>query len=112
MNPDNQAYGSKYSWLLLSSRKDSQKSESSDFLLMTFRVIENLILLNQHSDKIRMFQTLLKGQALSYFKYHLIRRLEAEDSELPGNDFIELVRRELYIGLEYISKLAINIPKY
>jgi hypothetical protein len=27
----------------------------------------------------------LKGQALSYFEHHLMRRLEAEDSDVPDN---------------------------
>jgi hypothetical protein len=38
-----------------------------------------------------MFRTLLKGQALSYFEHHLMRRLEAEDSDVPDNELIELV---------------------
>jgi hypothetical protein len=57
-----------------------------------------------------MFQTLLKGQALSYFEHHLMRRLEAEDSELPDNELIELVLRD--VGLEYIPKRAIRVQKY
>jgi hypothetical protein len=32
-----------------------------------------------------MFRNYLKGQALSYFEHHLIRRLEAEDSDIPDN---------------------------
>jgi hypothetical protein len=31
-----------------------------------------------------------------------MKRLEAEDSDVPDNEVIELVLRELYIGLEYI----------
>jgi hypothetical protein len=57
-----------------------------------------------------MFQTLLKGLALSYFEYHLRRRLEAEDSEIPDNELIKLVLRD--IGLEYIHKNAITVQKY
>jgi hypothetical protein len=38
-----------------------------------------------------MVRTLLKGQALSHFEYHLRKRLEAEDSELPDNGLLELV---------------------
>jgi hypothetical protein len=68
--------------------------------LMSFREIENLISLKEPDDKIRMFRTLLKGQALSSFEHHLRRRLEAEDSELSDNALIELVIRELKIGLE------------
>jgi hypothetical protein len=38
--------------------------------------------------------------------------VEAEDSELPDNKLIELVLRELDIGLEYIPKCAICLQKY
>jgi hypothetical protein len=62
------------------------------------------------AEKARMFQTLLKGQALSYFEHHLMRRLEAEDSEVPDNELIELVLRD--VGLEYIPKQAIRMQKY
>jgi hypothetical protein len=61
-------------------------------------------------DKTRIFQTLLKGQALSYFEHHLMRRLEAEDSEVPDNEIIELVLRD--VGLEYIPNRAIHVQKY
>jgi hypothetical protein len=53
---------------------------------------------------------LLKGQALSYFEHHLMRRLEAEDSEVPDNELIELVLRD--VGLEYNPKRAICLQKY
>jgi hypothetical protein len=52
----------------------------------------------------------LKGQSLSYFHNHLRKRVEAEDSEIPENELIELVLRG--IGLEYIPKCAIHIQKY
>jgi hypothetical protein len=52
----------------------------------------------------------LKGQALSYFEHHLMRRLEAEDSEVPDNELIKLVLRD--VGLEYIPKCAIRVQKY
>jgi hypothetical protein len=48
---------------------------------MAFREIENLMTMKEPVDKTRIFRTLLKGQALHYFEYHLMRRLEAEDSE-------------------------------
>jgi hypothetical protein len=38
------------------------------------------------ADKTRMFRTLLKGQALSYFEHHLLRRLDAEDSDVRHRD--------------------------
>jgi hypothetical protein len=78
----------------------------------SFCEIEKLIPLKQPSDKIRIFRTLLKGQALSYFEHHLRRRLEAEDSEIPGNDLMQLVLRELHKCLEYTPKCAIRMQKY
>jgi hypothetical protein len=77
---------------------------------MSFREIENLMPMKEHADKTRMFRTLLKGQALCYFNHHLRRRLEAEDSEVPDNELIELVLRD--VGLEYIPKHAIRVQKY
>jgi hypothetical protein len=78
--------------------------------VMAFREIENLMPMKEHADKARMFWTMLKGQGLSYFEHHLMRRLEAEDSEVPDNELIELVLRE--VGLEYIPKRAIRVQKY
>jgi hypothetical protein len=78
--------------------------------VMTFREIENLIPMKEPTDKTRMFRTLLKGQALSYFEHHLMRRLEAEDSDVPDNELIELVLKD--VGLEYIPKRAIRVQKY
>jgi hypothetical protein len=40
----------------------------------------------------------------------LKKRLEAEDSELPDNNLLELVMRDM--GLEYIPKNAIRVQKY
>jgi hypothetical protein len=77
---------------------------------MASREIENLMPMKEPADKTRMIRTLLKGQALSYFEHHLMRRLEAEDSEVPDNELIELVLRD--VGLEYISKRAIRVQKY
>jgi hypothetical protein len=39
-----------------------------------------------------------------------MRRLEAEDSEVPDNELIELVLRE--VGLKYMPKRAIYLQKY
>jgi hypothetical protein len=69
---------------------------------MAFCEIKNLIPMKEPADKTRMFWTLLKGQALSYFEHHLMRRLEIEDSDVPDNELIELVLRN--VGLEYILK--------
>jgi hypothetical protein len=78
--------------------------------VMALREIENLMPMKVPADKTRMFRTLLKGQALSYFEHHLMRRLEAKDSEVPDNELIELVNRD--VGLEYIPKHAISVQKY
>jgi hypothetical protein len=78
---------------------------------MAFREIENLMPMKEPAEKTRMFRTLLfKSQALSYFEHHLMRKLEAEDSDVPDNELIELVMRD--IGLEYIPKCAICLQKY
>jgi hypothetical protein len=77
---------------------------------MSFREIENLMPMKEPADKIRMFRTLLKGQALSYFEHHLMRRLAAEDSDVPDNELIELVLRD--VGLEHIPKRAIHVQEY
>jgi hypothetical protein len=52
----------------------------------------------------------VEGQALSFFEHHLMRRLETEDSDVPDNELIELVFRD--VGLEYIPKRAICVQKY
>jgi hypothetical protein len=77
---------------------------------MAFCEIENLMPMQEPADKTRMFRTLLQGQVLSYFKHHLMRRLESEDSDVPDNELIELVLRD--VGLEYIPKCAIFVQKY
>jgi hypothetical protein len=77
---------------------------------MAFREIENLMPMKESADKTMMFRTLLKGQALSYFEHHLRKRLEAEDSEVPDNELIELVLRD--VGLEYIPKRTILMQNY
>jgi hypothetical protein len=77
---------------------------------MAFREIENLMPIKEPADKTRMFWTLLKGQVLSHFEHHLMRRLEVEDSDVPDNELIELVLRHL--GLEYNLKRAIHVQKY
>jgi hypothetical protein len=60
--------------------------------------------------KTRIIWTLLKGQALPYFEHHLMWRLEVEESDVPDNQLIELVLRD--VGLEYIPKHAIRVQKY
>jgi hypothetical protein len=78
--------------------------------VMAFLEIENLMSMKEPADKTRIFWNLLKAQALSYFEHNLMRRLEAEDSDVPDNELIELVLRD--VGLEYISKRAICVQKY
>jgi hypothetical protein len=108
MDPDNPALGSKY-FRQFAIFKDGFPEDRIKWV-MAFREIENLMPMKEPADKSRMFQTLLKGQALSYFEHHLIRRLEAEDSDVPDNELIELVLRD--VGLEYIPKRAIRVQKY
>jgi hypothetical protein len=110
MDPDNPVWGSKYSRQFAIYKDGSRVPEDWIKWVMAFRDIENLMPMKEPADKTRMFRTLLKGQALSYFEYHLIRRLEAEDSEVPDNKLIELVLRD--IGVEYIPKRAIHVQKY
>jgi hypothetical protein len=66
--------------------------------------------MKEPADKTWIFRTLLNGQALSYFEHHLMRRLEAEDSDVPDNEIIELVLRD--VGLDYIPKCVIRVQKY
>jgi hypothetical protein len=60
------------------------------------QVVDYLMPMKEPVDKTRMFQTLLKSQDLSYFEHHLMRRLEAEDSDVPDNELIELVLRDVH----------------
>jgi hypothetical protein len=83
MDPDNPALTSKYS-RQFSIFKDGCPEDWIKWV-MASREIENLMPMKEPADKIRMFRTLLKGQALSYFEHHLMRKLEAEDSEVPDN---------------------------
>jgi hypothetical protein len=69
--------------------------------VMDFREIENLMPMKEPMDKTRMFRTLLKDQAFSWFEY-LRESLEAKDSGIPDDELIELVLRDL--GLKYIPK--------
>jgi hypothetical protein len=78
--------------------------------VIAFLDIENLMPLKEPADKTRMLRTLLNVQALSYFDHHLRKRVEAEDSEVPKNELIELVIRD--VGLDYIPKRAIIVQKY
>jgi hypothetical protein len=76
MDPDNQALGTKYS-RQFSIFKDGCPEELIKWV-MAFYEIENLMPMEKPADTTRIFRTLLKGQALSYFDHHLMRRLEAE----------------------------------
>jgi hypothetical protein len=108
MDPDNPASGSNYSRQFAIFKDGCPEDWIKG--VMAFREIENLMPMKKPADKTRMFRTLLKVQALSYFEHHLMRRLEAEDSEVPDNELIELVLR--YVGLDYIPKRAIHVQKY
>jgi hypothetical protein len=105
MDPDNSAMDSKYS-----RQFDIFKDGSPEYWIkyaMAFCEIEYLMPMKEPADKTMMFWTLLKGQALSYFVHHLMRRLETEDSDVPDNELIELVLRD--VGLEYIPKRDICV---
>jgi hypothetical protein len=108
MDPDNSASGSKDSWQL-SIFKNGYPEEWIKWV-MAFRQNENLMPMKEPADKTRIFRTLLKGQALFYFEHHLMRRLEAEDSDVLDNECIDLVLRD--VGLEYIPKPVICMQKY
>jgi hypothetical protein len=86
MDPDNPALGSKYSWQL-AIFKDGWPEDWIRWVV-AFREIEIMMSMKEPADKARMFRTLLKGQALSYFEHHLMKRFEAEDSEVPDNELI------------------------
>jgi hypothetical protein len=77
---------------LLSSRKVAQRIGSQ---VMAFREIENLMPIKDPPNKIRMLQTLLRVQAISYFEHHLRKRIVLRD-----------------VGLEYIPKHAKNVQRY
>jgi hypothetical protein len=87
-----------------------QLSEDWIKWVMAFCKIENLMTMKEPVDKTRIFWTLLKGQALSYFEHHLMRRLEAKDPDVPDNQLKEPVFRD--VGLEYILKRTIFRQKY
>jgi hypothetical protein len=97
MDPDNPALDSKYSRKFVIFKDGCQKEWIK--WMMAFREIER-----------SKPQILLKGQALSYFEHHLMRRLKAEDSDVPDNKLIELVHRD--VGLECIPKSAMRVQKY
>jgi hypothetical protein len=84
VDPDNPASGSNYSRQFAIFKYGCPE----DWIkwVMAFSEIENLMPMKEPADKTRMFRTLLKGQALSHFENHLMRRLEAEDSDIPDNE--------------------------
>jgi hypothetical protein len=108
MDPDNPACDSKYS-RQFAIFKDGCPEEWIKWV-MAFREIENLMTMKETADKTRIFRNLLKGQALSYFEHHLMRRLETEESEVPDNEVMELLLGD--VDLEHIPKRAICIQKY
>ena len=72
--------------------------------------IEVMMPLREPGERAKMIRTLLKGQALAQFDYHLGRRLNSEDSETPDHELLEIVTRDL--GLDYISRRAIRVQRY
>jgi hypothetical protein len=110
MDPDKPESGSKYSRQFAIFKDGWNLPEDWIKWLIAFREIENLMPMKEPVDKTRIIQTLLKDQVLSYFEHHLMRRLEAEDSEVSDNELIELVHRD--VGLEYIPKCTISVQNY
>jgi hypothetical protein len=107
MDPDNPALDYKYS-RKFAIFKDGFPEDWIKWV-MAFREIENLMPMKEPNEKIRLFWTLLKGQAFSYFEHHLMRKLGVEDSNVLENELIELILRHL--GLEYIPKRTIRVQK-
>jgi hypothetical protein len=85
MDPDNPASGSKYSRQFSIFKDGCPAQRIGSNWWWPLREIENLMPMKELADKTRMFWTLLKGQASFYFEHHLMRRLEAEDSDVPDN---------------------------
>jgi hypothetical protein len=81
MDPDNPALDFKYSWQFAIFKDGCPEDWIK--LVMAFREIENLMPMKKPADKTRMFRTLLKGQALSYFGHHLMRTNGPKPSSLP-----------------------------
>jgi hypothetical protein len=95
MDSDNIAWGSNYSWPFVIF-KDILPKELIKCLLVY------ILLWDWEPDALegtcwhdKDVSDFLKGQALSYFEYHLRRTFETEDSELPDNDLIEIVLRDI-----------------
>jgi hypothetical protein len=107
IDPDNSALDYKYPQQIAIFKDGCRVPEEWIKWVMAFHEIENLMPMKEAAGKIRMFWTLLKGQALSYFEHHLMRRLEVEDSDVTDNELIELVLRD--VGLKYIPKHAIRV---
>jgi len=78
--------------------------------LMGYRDLEVMMTLTETVEKTKLIRTLLKGRALAQFDYHLSKRVRSEDIELPDDELLELVIRDL--GLDYISKRAIRVQRY
>jgi hypothetical protein len=65
--------------------------------VMAFCEIENLMPMKEPADKTRIFWTLWKGQALSYFEHHVMRKLEAEDSDVSPHQNHLLRTHEIHV---------------
>jgi hypothetical protein len=95
MDPDNPASASNYS-RQFAIFKDGCPEDWIKWV-MAFWEIESLMPMKEPADKTRMFRTLLKGQSLSYIEHQLRKRLESEDSDVPDNELIELVPRDVVL---------------
>jgi hypothetical protein len=63
--------------------------------LIGYRDLELLMPLKEPTDRTKMLCTLLKGQDLSIFEYHLAKQCGGEDVGTSDDEFLELVIRDL-----------------
>jgi hypothetical protein len=106
IDPDNPASNNSQHFVIF---QDGFPGEGIKWM-MAFCEIENLMPMKESAENTRMFQTLLKGQALSNFEHYLRESLEVEDSDDPDNELIELMFRD--IDIEYIPNRTIRLQKY
>jgi hypothetical protein len=66
--------------------------------LMSFCMIDNLMLLTEPVEKSRMSMALLKDQTLSHFSFQLRNAWKAKDT-----DFLRMISKSLYFTLRVFS---------
>ena len=78
--------------------------------LMSYHDMEVMMPLREPGERVKMLRTLLKGLDLAQFDYHIGRRINAEDSEIPDHELLEVVIIDL--GLDYISRHTIRVQQH